>query len=78
MDNIRRTNRNSLIGLYLDYTEHQLNELIKTNTNMVDQNNKFLSQDNIDTIKEANDQIEKAIAKIATLMPGFRINKTES
>lgn len=73
MDNIQQNNRDGLVGIYLDYTAHQLMELLKTHTDMIARNANHMSEHNVATMEKAQFHIAAAMAEITSLKPQYRI-----
>lgn len=67
MNNIQQNNRDGLVGIYLDYTTHQLMELLKTHMDMIARNAHHMSEDNIDHMEEAQFHIAAAMAHMNSL-----------
>ena len=74
MNNVQQNNRDGLVGIYLDYTAHQLNQLLKTQVDMIARNADHMSEDNIATMLLAQEHMAAAIVKINSLKPQYPIN----
>ena len=72
MNNVETTNRNTLLGMYLDYTEYQLHQMLVTHTDMINRNGDVLSKEETAAMMEAHAHIAMAVAKIGTIMPEHR------